>query len=80
MKSYVAAASLTLYDENAEESFTEYIILSEVSSYVDAVQRIEARYDMLLESMDITLLEGPFVEISAEYFEKFVQGEMGGEY
>lgn len=79
MKSYIAAASVTLYDESIEESFTSHIILSEVSSYVDAVQRIEARYDMLLESMDITLLEGPFVEINAEYFEKFVQGEMESE-
>ena len=80
MKSYIAAATITLYEESIDESFTSHIILSEVSSYVDAVQRIETRYGIALESVDITLLEGPFVEISAEYFEKFVQGEMDGEY
>ena len=76
MKDYIAIASVHYYDEIDNITRSENIVLTEVRDYADAMTRIESCYKNSLESCQITLLEGPFLVISDDSFNKIMKEEI----
>jgi hypothetical protein len=74
MKEFIALAYVNFYNDVTDETDTECIVLTEVENYSDAMNRIEAFYSQDLESVELTLLEGPFLTISHNTFEKIMEG------
>lgn len=79
MKEFIAVATVHWYCDSDDSNNVDHIILTEVESYVDAVSRIENYYGNDLESVDVTLLEGPFVTMSGRYLDMFVTGQLEDE-
>jgi hypothetical protein len=63
MKEYFALATVSYYNQIANETETEKIVLTEVGDFTDAMSRVEKYYSNDLEGVFIELFEGPFVGI-----------------
>lgn len=78
MKEFVAGAVVTCYDELNESTFTDHILISEVESYADAMNRIENYFGNTIESVEITLISefSPFISVNSENFDSFLKGKL----
>ena len=75
MKEFTAIAEITFLDIDDITEKNENIILTEVSSFTDAMPRIEEYYGKDLISAKITLVEGPYLIVSDEVINKLKTGE-----
>lgn len=73
-KDYTAVASIHYFIDETET--IDHIILSEVEDFSDAMHRIEKCYGSTLETVSITLMEGPFINMSARYIDMFMTGQL----
>ena len=79
MKEFFAVCRITFIAEYTEDykEETDYVILTDIDTYSDAVSRLEEYYGNDLISLTITLLNGPFFRISKEIYDSLI--ENGGE-
>ena len=71
-KPYVAVVKIEYWNEVQETAEHEYFLMSEVASYADAMNRIEEEYGEIIDGIEITLLEGPFVCINEKAKEQLI--------
>ena len=77
MKEFYATVTVQFYDNVAEVSAEENIVLTEVENFTDAVTRIEAYYGTDLEAIiELNLFEGPFVTLSNRALEALCCGDL----
>lgn len=72
MKDCVAIAIIDYFNDTYEKTDKEIIVLTEVESYKDAMTRIEDYYGPDLESLQITLIDGPFLQIDSKTLDKIM--------
>ena len=72
MKEYIAIAIINYFNDIAETTNKEIIVLTEVESYKDAITRIENHYGLDIEDIQITLIEGPFLKIDHQTLDKIM--------
>ena len=72
MKDCVAIAIIDYFNDTYEKTDKEIIVLTEVESYKDAMARIEDYYGPDLESLQITLIDGPFLQIDSKTLDKIM--------
>jgi hypothetical protein len=71
-KPYVAIVKIEYWDEVEKITDHEYFLMSEVASYAEAMSRIEEEYGEIIDGIEITLLEGPFVCINEKAKEQLI--------
>lgn len=76
MDKYIALAVIQYYNSAEEKIETEYIVLTGVSTFVEAMSQIEDYYGEDLEVCEISFHEGPILHVSEEAFDKIVKGEL----
>lgn len=68
-ETFLAIAKVSWYNEdNVIE--TDYIAITRVDDFCEAMRRIEEYYGNDLESVFIKLVDGPFCQLPREYAEK----------
>lgn len=70
-ETFLAIATVKYYNED-EVIETDYIAITQVEDFCEAMRRIEDYYSHDLESVSIKLIEGPFCQLPQEYAEKLV--------
>ena len=77
LNDYFAIATIEYYNESQNDTFVENQVLTNVSSYTEAVAMLEEYYGNDLESIQqMTLLEGPFLNVSNETIDKIMKEEI----
>ena len=76
MADFIAIVEVDFYDEIKNVSASEIVVLTEVNTYEDAANRIEAYYGNTLEGMKINLLEGPFLCVNYRAVMDIVTGNI----
>ena len=76
MKDFFAIANVTYFDVGDMKGNPETIVITEVSSFQDAMSRIEDYYSTDLESVQLELYEGPFITLSKRYAEMLAAGKL----
>lgn len=76
MKNYAAIAIINYFNDTDEKTDKEIIVLTEVESYKDAMARIEDYYGLDLESLQITLIDGPFLKIDSQMLDKIMMEDI----
>lgn len=75
MEKFTAVAEISFYSiENKIEH--EHIVITEVTSFTDAMTRIEAYYGNDLDTVNITLLTGEFLIVSKETANRIIHEEV----
>lgn len=79
MKEFFAVCRITFITEYTEEykEETDYVILTDIDTYSDAVSRLEEYYGNDLISLTITLFDGPIFRMPKEIYDSII--ENGGE-
>lgn len=79
MKEFFAVCRITFIAEYTEEykEETDYIILTDIDTYSDAVSKLEEYYGDDLISLTVTLFDGPIFRMSKEIYDSLL--ENGGE-
>lgn len=79
MKEFFAVCRITFIAEYAEEykEETDYIILTDIDTYSEAVSKLEEYYGDDLVSLTVTLFDGPVFRIPKEIYDSLL--ENGGE-
>jgi hypothetical protein len=79
MKEFFAVCCVTFIAEYVEEykEETDYIILTDIDTYSDAVSKLEEYYGDDLISLTITLFEGPVFRMPKEIYDSILKN--GGE-
>ena len=75
MNQYTAVVSAEVYDEYRDTTYHDNIIITNVSSYTEAVAMVE-KYYAKVDSFEITLLEDTFLHVSNYYRERIMTGEI----
>lgn len=74
LNDFMAVATMTLYDDgHGNEHYEETIVLTNVASFVDAMKQIEDYAGNDLESVNITLYEGPFLTLDDDTLDKIIK-------
>lgn len=77
MKEFFATVTVQFYDNAAETSVEENIVMTEVENFVDAMTRIEAYYGTDLEAIiELNLFEGPFITLNDRALEALCCGDL----
>ena len=76
MKNYAAIAIINYFNDTDEKTDKEIIVLTEVENYRDAMARIEDYYWPDLESLQITLIDGPFLKIDSQILDKIMMEDI----
>ena len=76
MKDYIAIAIVNFFNDMTEATEKDIIVLTEVENYQDAITRIEAYYASDIDDIQLTLLEGPFLQINKEILDKIMKGDI----
>ena len=75
MGDYIAVATVRWVFDNEENS--ENILITNISTYSEAIVKIEELYGEDLVQIDnFTLLDGPFLKVSDKYLDKIMTGEI----
>ena len=79
MKEFFAVCRITFIAEYTEEykEETDYVILTDIDTYSEAVSKLEEYYGDDLISLTITLFDGPIFRMPKEIYESLL--ESGGE-
>lgn len=79
MKEFFAVCRITFIAEYTEEykEETDYIILTDIDTYSDAVSKLEEYYGDDLISLTVTLFDGPIFRMPKEIYDSLL--ENGGE-
>ena len=70
-ETFLAIAKVDWYNED-DIIETEYIAITQIENFCEAMQRIETYYGRDLESVSLKLIEGPFCQLPQEYAEKLI--------
>ena len=73
---YCAIIKATWYDDYDGSTQTDNFIITEVKNYTQVMAKIEEYVGEILESVEITLLEGPFCAVSSDIANRIVKGEI----
>lgn len=73
---YCAVVNATWYDDYDGSTHTDSLIITEVKNYTQVMTKIEEYMGEILESVEITLLEGPFCAVSSDIANRIVKGEV----
>lgn len=74
LNDYMAVATMTLYDDgHGNEHYEETIVLTNIASFVDAMKKIEDYAGKDLESVNITLYDGPFLTLDDDTLNKIIE-------
>jgi hypothetical protein len=74
MENFYALCAITWYCDANNTEEKEYIVLTGINNYTDAMCKIERYYANDLISVDIALYEGPFI-LSEEMFKELKNEE-----
>lgn len=79
MKEFFAVCRITFVAEYGEEykEETDYIILTDIDTYSEAVSKLEEYYGDDLISLTVTLFDGPIFRMPKEIYDSLL--ENGGE-
>lgn len=79
MKEFFAVCRITFIAEYTEEykEETDYIILTDIDTYSEAVSKLEEYYGDDLISLTVTLFDGPVFRMPKEIYDSLL--ENGGE-
>ena len=79
MKEFFAVCRITFIAEYVEEykEETDYVILTDVDTYSDAVSKLEEYYGNDLISLTVILFDGPVFRMPKEIYDSLL--ENGGE-
>ena len=72
-ETYIALATVAWYID--AERIEENIVMTGVESFTDAARKLEEYYGIDLEKYSITLVEGPFLQVSSRYLEAIEKDE-----
>ena len=75
MDYYMAVCEVEWYSEFDNRSITEYIGITNIDNYASAMNLVEAYYGDDIESVKITLLEGPFIHLNKDMADRIINGE-----
>ena len=67
MNEFAAIAKVCWYDESSAETIEDYLVVTNVKDFSSTVAEIEKYYGNDLESVEVSLVEGPFLMISKKY-------------
>ena len=76
MKEFIAIATVHYYNDVTNTSDEEYIVLTEVDTFAEAARRIEEYYGLDLESINVTLLDGPFLTLTQDSVDNLMKGTL----
>ena len=71
----MAICEVEWYSESDNRSITEHIGITHIDNYTSAMSLIEAYYGEDIESVKITLLEGPFIHLNKDMADRILSGE-----
>ena len=75
MKEFCAIAIVNFYDDVSGDTLTDRLVITNIDTYGEAMAQIEEYYGRDIESVNITLLEGPFLQISAITCDRIMRGD-----
>ena len=80
MEKLVALAKVDWYNEYEEDAAqrikTDYIVLTSVTSFSKAIEEIEEYYGQDLVKVELELIEGPFLTIDKDTYERIAKEEI----
>ena len=76
---YLAICEINYYDECDENTETEYIAITNVANYAEAVEKAENYYRDDLCGIHVTLLDGPFCPLNDNMVDLIMRGVVNGE-
>ena len=79
MEKLVALAKVDWYNEYEEDIAqrikTDYIVLTSITSFSKAIEEIEEHYGQDLIKVELELIEGPFLTIDKDTYERILKEE-----
>ena len=80
MENFVALAKVDWYDECEEDAAqrtrTDYIVLTSIASFSKAIEEIEEYYGQDLIKVELELIEGPFLIVDKDVYERIAKEEI----
>ena len=75
MNEFFALGKISWYNSIDNEENVDYIVLTNIKDFKDAMFQIEEYYGNDLVKAEIQLFEGPFVQIKEEWFNMIEKDE-----
>lgn len=71
----MAICEVEWYSEADNRSITEHIGITHIDNYTSAMNLVEAYYGEDIDSVKITLLDGPFIHLNKDIADRIISGE-----